>query len=120
MARTVEDTALFIDHAHREASISGRSPTFSLSTHPIPAATDSESWDRARTILDRVLINRNGASPQRQSTEIFLIGHRTGAAPVPRRSRGSPAAQIIFVSQLEAPWFHEQSGILGSKLELVD
>src|SRR5438067_4275612 len=62
------DTALFMDRVRREAALSGRAPTFSLSTRPILAATDGQAWDRARAILDRVLINRGGASaPQRQN-----------------------------------------------------
>ena len=44
------------------------SRTFSLSTRPILAATDAEAWDRARSILDRVLRNRGGApAPKRQN-----------------------------------------------------
>jgi alkanesulfonate monooxygenase len=51
-----------------EATRSGRTPTFSLSTRPILAATEGKAWDRARAILDRVLINRGGApAPQRQN-----------------------------------------------------
>ena len=42
------------------------SPTFSLSTRPILAATDGEAWDRARAILDRVLRNRGGAPPPKR------------------------------------------------------
>ncbi len=64
----LKDTALFIERVRREAALSGRSPTFSLSTRPILAATDGEAWDRARAILDRVLINRGAAPPpQRQN-----------------------------------------------------
>jgi alkanesulfonate monooxygenase len=60
-------TALFMERVRREAALHGR-PTFSLSTRPILAATEGEAWDRARAILDRVLINRGGASaPQRQN-----------------------------------------------------
>jgi alkanesulfonate monooxygenase len=40
----------------------------SLSTRPILAATEGEAWDRARVILDRVLINRKGATaPKREN-----------------------------------------------------
>ena len=60
----LKDTALFIDRVRGEAALSGRSPTFSLSTRPILAATEGEAWDRARSILDRVLINRGGAPPR--------------------------------------------------------
>jgi alkanesulfonate monooxygenase len=43
-------------------------PTFSLSTRPILAATEGEAWDRARAILERVLINRGAApAPKRQN-----------------------------------------------------
>ena len=64
----LKDTALFIDRVRREAALSGRSLNFSLSTRPILAATEGEAWDRARTILDRVLVNRGGApAPQRQN-----------------------------------------------------
>src|SRR5438874_4650788 len=54
----LKDTARFMDRVRRGAALSGRNPTFSLSTRPILAATDGQAWDRARTILDRVLINR--------------------------------------------------------------
>jgi alkanesulfonate monooxygenase len=64
----LKDTALFVDRVRREAAGFGRSPTFSLSTRPILAATDGEAWDRARAILDRVLSNRGGAlAPTRQN-----------------------------------------------------
>ena len=64
----LKETALFMDRVRQEAALSGRSPTFSLSTRPILAATDGAAWDRARAILDRVLINRAGApAPQRQN-----------------------------------------------------
>jgi alkanesulfonate monooxygenase len=64
----LKDTAVFVDRVRREAALSSRSPTFSLSTRPILAATEREAWDRARAILDRVLINRGGASaPKRQN-----------------------------------------------------
>jgi alkanesulfonate monooxygenase len=61
-------TALFMDRVRQEAALCGRDPAFSLSTRPILAATEGEAWDRARAILDRVLINRGGApAPQRQN-----------------------------------------------------
>jgi alkanesulfonate monooxygenase len=64
----LKDTALFMDRVRREAALSGRNPTFSLSTRPILAATEGQAWDRARAILDRVLINRGGApAPKRQN-----------------------------------------------------
>ena len=64
----LKDTALFMDRVRREAALSGRNLTFSLSTRPILAATDGQAWDRARAILDRVLANRGGApAPKRQN-----------------------------------------------------
>jgi alkanesulfonate monooxygenase len=64
----LKDTALFMDRVRREAALSGRSPRFSLSTRPILAATEGAAWDRARSILDQVLVNRGGApAPQRQN-----------------------------------------------------
>ena len=59
----LKDTARFMDRVRQEAALSGRSPTFSLSTRPILAATQGAAWDRAKAILDRVLLNRNGAPP---------------------------------------------------------
>jgi len=64
----LKDTALFMDRVRREAALYGRNPSFSLSTRPILAATEGAAWDRARAILDRVLLNRGGApAPQRQN-----------------------------------------------------
>src|SRR5215472_12455947 len=64
----LKETALFIDRVRQEAELSGRNPTFSLSTRPILAATDGKAWDRARATLDRVLINRGGVpAPKRQN-----------------------------------------------------
>jgi alkanesulfonate monooxygenase len=64
----LKDTALFMGRVRREAALCGRKPTFSLSTRPILAATEGEAWDRARAILDRVLINRGGVPvPKRQN-----------------------------------------------------
>jgi alkanesulfonate monooxygenase len=64
----LKDTARFMDRVRREAALSARNPTFSLSTRPILAATEGEAWDRARALLERVLINRGGASaPKRQN-----------------------------------------------------
>jgi len=62
----LKDTALFMDRVRQEAALSGRNPTFSLSTRPILAATEGEAWDRARAILDRVLISRRGALPPKR------------------------------------------------------
>ncbi len=64
----LKETALFIERVRKEAALHGRSPAFSLSTRPILAATEGEAWDRAKAILDRVLINRGSApAPQRQN-----------------------------------------------------
>jgi alkanesulfonate monooxygenase len=64
----LRDTAFFMDRVRREAALNGRNPSFSLSTRPILAATEGAAWDRARAILDRVLINRGGApAPPRQN-----------------------------------------------------
>ncbi|MGE0259073.1 MAG: LLM class flavin-dependent oxidoreductase, partial [Alphaproteobacteria bacterium] len=64
----LKDTAAFIDRVRREAALRGREPAFSLSTRPILAATDAAAWDRARSILDRVLRNRGGVpAPKRQN-----------------------------------------------------
>src|SRR5438477_2394851 len=64
----LRDTAFFMDRVRREAALNGRNPSFSLSTRPILAATEDEAWDRARAILDRVLINRGGSpAPPRQN-----------------------------------------------------
>jgi len=64
----LRETAAFMDRVRQEAALSGRNPSFSLSTRPILAATEGEAWDRARAILDRVLANRGGApAPRRQN-----------------------------------------------------
>jgi alkanesulfonate monooxygenase len=64
----LKDTALFMARVRRAAAVVGRNPSFSLSTRPILAATEGEAWDRARAILDRVLMNRGGApAAQRQN-----------------------------------------------------
>ena len=64
----LKDTALFMARVRQEAALSGRNPTFSLSTRPILAASEGAAWDRARAILDQVLINRGGAAaPKRQN-----------------------------------------------------
>jgi alkanesulfonate monooxygenase len=65
----LKDTALFMERVRQEAALHGRNPSFSLSTRPILAATEGAAWDRARAILDRVLVNRGGApAPTRQNT----------------------------------------------------
>jgi len=64
----LKDTALFMERVRREAALSGRAPTFSLSTRPILARTEGEAWDRARTILARVQAGRGGApAPKREN-----------------------------------------------------
>jgi alkanesulfonate monooxygenase len=64
----LKNTALFMDRVRREAAVSGRTPSYSLSTRPILAATDGKAWDRARAILNRVLTNRGGdPAPRRQN-----------------------------------------------------
>jgi alkanesulfonate monooxygenase len=79
----LKETALFIERVRREAALSGRLPRFSLSTRPILAATDGEAWDRARSILDRVLINRGGApAPQRQNVGSKRLLQAAAAAEV--------------------------------------
>jgi alkanesulfonate monooxygenase len=61
----LKDTAVFMDRVRREA---GHPIRFSLSTRPILARTDGEAWDRARTILARILDRRGGAAaPVRQN-----------------------------------------------------
>jgi alkanesulfonate monooxygenase len=66
-----------------EAAVSGHTPTFSLSTRPILAATDGEAWDRARAILDRVLINRGGSpAPKRQNVGSNRLLQAAAAAEV--------------------------------------
>jgi alkanesulfonate monooxygenase len=64
----LKETALFIERVRQEAALSGRSPSFSLSTRPILAATEGAAWGRARATLDKVLLNRGGApAPRRQN-----------------------------------------------------
>jgi alkanesulfonate monooxygenase len=62
----LQETALFMERVRREAALAGRSPSFSLSTRPILAASEAEAWDRARAILDRVLAQRGGAPTQKR------------------------------------------------------
>ncbi|UOZ03118.1 LLM class flavin-dependent oxidoreductase [Amycolatopsis sp. WQ 127309] len=40
-----------IEEVHAAAAPHGRTPAFSVSLRPIPAATEAEAWDRARDIL---------------------------------------------------------------------
>src|SRR5919197_2272355 len=53
----LKDTARFMERVRQEAALCGRQPTFSLSTRPILAATESEAWDPASAILERVFAN---------------------------------------------------------------
>ena len=62
----LKDTSVFIDRVRREAALSARNPTFSLSTRPILAATEGKAWDRARAILARVLASRGGTPPPKR------------------------------------------------------
>lgn len=65
----LKETALFMERVRRVAALCGRNPTFSLSTRPVLAATEGAAWDRARAILDQVLLNRGGTPvPKRQNT----------------------------------------------------
>ena len=64
----LKDTAAFMERVRRQAVLSSRQPTFSLSTRPILAETEGKAWDRARAILDQVLALRGGApAPKRQN-----------------------------------------------------
>jgi alkanesulfonate monooxygenase len=79
----LKDTALFMDRVRREAMFSGCNPSFSLSTRPILAATEGEAWDRARAILNQVLINRGGAvPPQRQNVGSYRLLQAAAEAEV--------------------------------------
>ena len=79
----LKDTALFMDRVRREAALSGHTPTFSLSTRPILAATEGAAWDRARAILGRVLANRGGTpAPQRQNVGSKRLLEAAAAAEV--------------------------------------
>ena len=62
----LNETARFMVRVRGEAARHGRNPTFSLSTRPILAATEGAAWDRARSILDRVLAARGGAPPPKR------------------------------------------------------
>ncbi len=77
------ETARFMDRVRYEAALTGRTPTFSLSTRPILAATDGAAWDRAKAILDRVLLNRGGApAPARQNIGSKRLLQAAAAADV--------------------------------------
>ncbi len=79
----LKETALFMDRVRRAAALSGRRPTFSLSTRPILGATEGEAWDRARSILDRVLAKRGAApAPQRQNVGSQRLLQAAAAAEI--------------------------------------
>jgi len=79
----LNDTALFMDRVRRAAADAGRSLTFSLSTRPILAATEGAAWDRARAILNRVVLARGGApAPQRQNVGSKRLLQAAAAAEV--------------------------------------
>jgi alkanesulfonate monooxygenase len=79
----LNETARFMERVRQEAALSGRNPTFSLSTRPILAASEGAAWDRARAILDRVLRNRGGApAPQRQNVASQRLLQAAAAAEV--------------------------------------
>jgi alkanesulfonate monooxygenase len=62
----LRETAMFLGQVRQAAMAAGKSPPrFSLSTRPILAETDDKAWDRARSILDRVKAQRQGAPPPR-------------------------------------------------------
>src|ERR1700726_306051 len=95
----LKDTALFMDRVRREAALSARSPTFSLSTRPILAATEGEAWDRARAILERVLVNRGGApAPQRQNIGSKRLLQAAAAAELPDPCLWPPLAAATGAS----------------------
>jgi alkanesulfonate monooxygenase len=94
----LKDTARFMDRVRREAALSGR-PSFSLSTRPILAATEGEAWDRARAILDRVLLNRGGApTPQRQNVGSKRLLQAAAAAEVHDTCLWTPLAAATGAS----------------------
>jgi alkanesulfonate monooxygenase len=95
----LNDTALFMDRVQEEAALSGRKPTFSLSTRPILAATEGAAWDRARAILDRVLINRGGAAaPMRQNVGSKRLLRAAAAAEVHDTCLWTPLAAATGAS----------------------
>lgn len=59
------ETAAFMERVRRAAEPHGRSPTFSLSTRPIIAATDDLAWERASEILGRIESRMGGRSARR-------------------------------------------------------
>jgi alkanesulfonate monooxygenase len=64
----LKETGAFMDRVRTAAARHGRNLTFSLSTRPILGRTEGEAWDRARDILDRILVRRGAAQPaQRQN-----------------------------------------------------
>ncbi len=105
----LKDTAQFMDRVRQEAALSGRSPTFSLSTRPILAATEGEAWDRARAILNRVLISRGGTpAPKRQNVgSKRLLQAAAEAVDIARRRDGRSR-------KLDGPGRHARNGRKGN------
>src|SRR3954463_3041803 len=95
----LKDTAAFIERVRREAALHGREPAFSLSTRPILAATEGAAWDRARAILDRVLINRGGVpAPERQNIGSKRLLRAAGEADVHDTCLWTPLATATGAS----------------------
>jgi alkanesulfonate monooxygenase len=59
----LKSTAEFIKRVREAAGRYSRTPTFSVSTRPILAATEDRAWDRASAILSAVRIKRGGIPP---------------------------------------------------------
>ena len=58
------ETAAFMARVRKAAAAAGRpAPTFSLSTRPILAETEAKAWERARSLLDRLRVQRKGLPP---------------------------------------------------------
>jgi len=91
----LKETAVFMDRVRQEAALSGRNPTFSLSTRPILAATEGKAWGRARAILDRVLANRGGTpAPKRQNVGSQRLLHAAAEAEVHDTCLWTPLAAV--------------------------
>jgi alkanesulfonate monooxygenase len=89
----LKDTARFMDRVRQKAALCGRSPSFSLSTRPILAATEGAAWDQARAILDRVLLNRGGIpAPKRQNVGSNRLLQAAAAAEVHDACLWTPVA----------------------------
>ncbi|MFL5268463.1 MAG: LLM class flavin-dependent oxidoreductase [Stellaceae bacterium] len=103
----LKDTALFMDRVRQEAALCGRSPTFSLSTRPILAATEGEAWGRARAILERcwpiaaALLHHSARisapnvccrPPRKPKCTTPACGRRSPSPPAPRGTRRPSSA----------------------------